>query len=99
MSGLGSNGNGGDSQIGRTLKATRYGSIHRFLLTQFENQDLLAGLYKMALGERYLLKNDVLTLLKAKKVLNQDGTMPDEVKEILLESVVFQKDGTIALEL
>ena len=84
---------------GKKLKTKRFGTIHKFLLEQYENQDLLKGLYQIACGERFLFTKDAETLLQAKNIMKSDGEIDDEVKDVILESIIIKPDGSVNLEI
>ncbi len=98
MAGFGSN-EFGDKLTGESLRASRHKAVHKFLFAEYKNTELLKGLHKMAIGERYLLKSEVMRELQQNGILDAQGEMLDEVRDIILESVVVQQDGSVVLEI
>ena len=97
--GLGFGYRDGNKQTGKPLKVERKNKIQRFLFARFQDEDLLIGLYKAAAGERYLFKKDLITELKAIGIFGEDGEIDDEARDILLETIILQPDGSITLEI
>lgn len=97
MKGFGNDGS--DSSTGISLKAKKQNPIHQFLLKKFNEPELLKGLYKIAHGERYLLKKEALAELAYLNILKDDGTMPSDVASIVRDSIIIEEDGEVVLEM
>ena len=78
--------------------ATR-GSVEKFLLQIYGQDALLKGLHSLASSKRVVLRKDMSEALVQEGILAKDGTMPDTVKDIMLEAIKIDKNGRVVLEL
>lgn len=85
--------------INKKLTVTKPSAISNFLLRNYNNQELLYTLHRIATDKRYLINKNVRAELIAMDILDSKGQMSDAVKNEVLKSVIVQDDKSVVLEI
>ena len=85
--------------VNKKLTVKKPSAISNFLLRNYNNQELLYTLYRIATDKRYLINKNVRAELIAMDILDSKGQMSDAVKHEVLKSVLVQDDKSVVLEI
>lgn len=85
--------------INKKLTVKKPSAISNFLLRNYNNQELLYTLYRIATDKRYLINKNVRAELIALDILDSNGQMSNAVKHEVLNSIIVQDDKSVILEI
>ena len=85
--------------VNKKLTVKKPSAISNFLLRNYNNQELLYTLHRIATDKRYLINKNVRAELIAMDILDSKGQMSDAVKHEVLKSIIVQDDKSVVLEI
>lgn len=88
-----------ETTINKKLTVKKPGAISNFLLRNYNNQELLYTLHRLATDKRYLINKTVRAELVAMDILDSKGQMSDVIKHEIIKSIVVQDDKSVVLEI